>query len=140
MSNATQLFWLSIALYGIVDSLFVRSSPYGERYSFLNVLIYSFIYRVCHFFFKMLFTTRTVETSLSVDVYTLTSHTCEERPLWMIVPTARTVSPSCAEETWLPLTCMPTTISSGFAKMIEPMPATVSAKAKVAPPCRMPNG
>ena len=58
----------------------------------------------------------------------------------MMVPTARTVSPSWADDMWLPLTCMPTTISSGLARIIDPNPATVSANASVAPPCRMPNG
>ena len=57
-----------------------------------------------------------------------------------MVPTARTVSPSWADDIWLPLTCIPTTISSGLARIIDPNPATVSANASVAPPCRMPNG
>ena len=69
-----------------------------------------------------------------------TFHTWDERPLWIIVPTARTVSPSWADDIWLPLTCMPTTISSGFARIMEPSPATVSAKASVAPPCKIPKG
>ena len=34
-----------------------------------------------HFFFNILFTTRTDDTSLSVDVNTSTFQTCEERPL-----------------------------------------------------------
>lgn len=57
-----------------------------------------------------------------------------------MVPTARTVSPSWADDMWLPLTCIPTQSSSGWQRIIEPSPATVSASANVAPPCRMPKG
>ena len=46
------------------------------------------------FVFIMLFTTLMLDTSLLVEVNTSTFHTCEERPRWTIVPTARTVSPS----------------------------------------------
>ena len=80
------------------------------------------------------------ETNLFVEVNTSTFQIWDERPLCRIVPTALTVSPSCAEEMWFPLTCIPTTISSGSQIIMEPSPATVSAKARVAPPCKMPKG
>ena len=93
-----------------------------------------------HLFFITLFTTRMEETNLFVEVNTSTFQIWDERPLCRIVPTALTVSPSCAEEMWFPLTCIPTTISSGSQIIMEPSPATVSAKARVAPPCKMPKG
>ena len=53
---------------------------------------------VGHLFFITLLTTRMEDTSLFVEVNTSTFHTWDERPLCTIVPTARTVSPSCAED------------------------------------------
>lgn len=66
-----------------------------------------------YLFFNTLFTTLMEDTSLLVEVNTSTFHTWDERPLCTMVATARTVSPSCAEDIWFPLTCIPTTISSG---------------------------
>lgn len=51
-----------------------------------------------YLFFITLFTTRTEETSLLVEVNTSTFHIWDERPLCRIVPTTLTESPSCAEE------------------------------------------
>ena len=53
---------------------------------------------VGHLFFITLLTTRMEDTSLLVEVNTSTFHTWDERPLCTTVPTARTVSPSCAED------------------------------------------
>ena len=56
-----------------------------------------------YLFFNTLFTTLMEDTSLLVEVNTSTFHTWDERPLCTMVATARTVSPSCAEDIWFPL-------------------------------------
>lgn len=108
-----------------MEPILTRNTPNSETPALLDQRVYYFV-RIFwnHFFFSILLITRTEETSLSVEVNMSTFHTWDERPLWIIVPTARTVSPSWADDIWLPLTCMPTTISSGFARIMEPSPAT----------------
>ena len=71
----------TLPLEGEMNLLFSRSDPGGEGVARCDMIVDCLVYKIHYFFFKMLFTTRTLETSLSVEVNTSTFHTCEERPL-----------------------------------------------------------
>ena len=77
-----------------MEPILTGNTPNSETPALLDQRVYYFV-RISwnHFFFSMLLITRTEETSLSVEVNMSTFHTWDERPLWIIVPTARTVSP-----------------------------------------------
>lgn len=74
-----------------MEPILTRNTPNSETPALLDQRVYYFV-RISwnHFFFSMLLITRTEETSLSVEVNMSTFHTWDERPLWIIVPTART--------------------------------------------------
>ena len=71
----------ALSLEGIMNLLFARPDPGGKGVAGCDMVVDCLVYSILYFFFKMLFTTRTLETSLSVEVNTSTFHTCEERPL-----------------------------------------------------------
>ena len=74
-----------------MEPILTGNTPNSETPALLDQRVYYFV-RISwnHFFFSMLLITRTEETSLSVEVNMSTFHTWDERPLWIIVPTART--------------------------------------------------